>query len=145
MKLEPLCEMALAYRDLTFGKKFVVAKPYGGEEGIGYGEGDGTASGERIRGALRWVNHPHRRNDGVMMPNAQGVIKTEDGALLHFNLQGRTVTVGGLGRQLLSIVFESADEKYKWLNNTFCVVEGKIDLEKLVMNFRVFSCISDLL
>jgi hypothetical protein len=44
----------------------------------------------------------------------------------------------------VSIISESADEKYKGLNNTFGVVEGKIDLEKLVMNFRVFSCISDL-
>jgi hypothetical protein len=79
-----------------------------------------------------------------MMPNAQGLIKTEDGALIHFSLQGRTVTVGGLGRQLLSALFESADEKYKWLNNTFCIVEGKIDIDKLIMNFRVFSCISDL-
>lgn len=69
-------------------------------------------TGEKIRGAIRWVNHPHRWNDGVMMPNAQGVIKLEDGALLHFSLRGRTVSVGSLGRQLLSAIFESAHDKY---------------------------------
>jgi Protein of unknown function (DUF3237) len=145
MKLESLCEMELAYRDSSFGKKFVVARPYGGEEGSGYGEGDGKITGEKIKGELRWVNHPHRRSDGLMMPNAQGLIKTDDGALIHFSLQGRTVKIGDQGRQLLSAIFESADDRYKWLNNTFCVVEGKIDMEKLIMSFRVFSCVSDLL
>src|SRR6267143_4454925 len=111
--------MELVYRDSTFGDKFVLAKPYGGEEGSGYGEGDGTVAGERIRGTLRWVNHPRRRADGAMLPNAQGVIKTDDGALVHFSLQGRTVKVGDQGRQLLSALFESGDERYKWLNNTY--------------------------
>jgi Protein of unknown function (DUF3237) len=145
MKLDPLCEMELVYRDSTFGDKFILAKPYGGEEGSGYGEGDGTVAGEKIRGTLRWVNHPRRRADGAMLPNAQGVIKTNDGALVHFSLQGRTVRVGDQGRQLLSALFESGDDRYKWLNNTFCVVEGKIDSGKMAMNFRVFSCVSDLL
>ena len=105
MQLEPLCEMELVYRDSTFGEKFVLSKPYGSEEGSGYGEGEGTINGERIRGTLRWVNHPHRRSDGSMLPNAQGIIKTEDGALVHFSLEGRTVIVGGKGRQLLSAIF----------------------------------------
>lgn len=122
-----------------------MAKPYGGEEGSGYGEGDGNVVGEKIRGTLKWVNHPHRRSDGAMLPNAQGVIKTDDGALVHFSLQGRTVKVGDQGRQLLSALFESGDDRYKWLNNTYCVLEGKIDFARLVMNFRVFSCVSDLL
>lgn len=145
MKLEPLCEMQLAYRDSTFGKKFVLSRPYGGEEGLGYGEGDGSVMGEKIRGSLHWTNHPRRRSDGSMLPDAQGVIQTDDGALVHFSLEGRTVHVGDMGRQLLSAIFESADDRYKWLNNTFCVLEGKIDMEKLVMNFRVFSCVSDLI
>jgi hypothetical protein len=45
----------------------VLIRPYGGEEGSGYGEGRGTASGERLRGEVVWSNHPHRRSDGRML------------------------------------------------------------------------------
>ena len=92
MRLEHLCDIELCYQSLPFGtKKFVLVRPYGGEEGSGYGEGDGTVSGERLRGQVRWVNHPHRRSDGVMLPHAHGLVATDDGALVMFTLQGRTV------------------------------------------------------
>ncbi len=74
-----------------------------------------------------------------------GIIKTEEGALIHLKMQGRTVEVAGQGRQLLSAIFESGDERYKWLNNTFCVAEGQIDFHKFIINFRVYLCISDML
>ncbi len=145
MRLEPLCEMELAYRNSTFGEKFVLARPYEGEEGSGYGEGDGTVRGEKIRGTVRWVNHPHRRTDGSMLPDAHGIIKTEDGAFILFTLQGRTVFVEGKGRQLLSAMFESEDRRYNWLNNTFSILEGEIDPETATMRARVYTCVSNLL
>lgn len=145
MRLEFLCEMELAYRESTFGSKFVFVKPYGTDEGSGYGEGEGTVTGEKIRGAVRFVNHSHVNSGGSFQPNVDGIIKTEDGALIHLKLRGRTVEVGGMGQPLLSAIFESGDDRYKWLNNTFCVVEGKIDFHKFVIFFRVYSCISDLL
>lgn len=80
-----------------------------------------------------------------MLPDAHGIIKTEDGAFVHFELKGRTVRIGDMGRQLLSVMFESKDDRYKWLNNTFCILEGKIDPEKLIMHARVHQCVSDLL
>ena len=67
--------MELAYREEpTYGGKFLVVQPYGSEEGTGYGEGDGTFTGPRLQGKARWVNHPHRRSDGMMLPDAHGVI-----------------------------------------------------------------------
>lgn len=143
MHLDFLGEMELVYRDSSFGEKFILATPYGGEEGSGYGEGEGSLKGERINGTLRWVNHPHRRSDGSMLPDAHGVIKTVDGAIVLFAMQGRTVWVGETGRQLLSVTFES-HERYKWLNNTYCVLEGAIDSVALKMRSRVYSCICDL-
>lgn len=136
--------MELVYRDSSFGEKFILTTPFGGEEGSGYGEGEGTIKGERINGTLRWVNHPHRRSDGSMLPDAHGIIKTADGAIVLFVMQGRTVWVGEAGRQLLSVTFESQDERYKWLNNTYCVLEGAIDSVALKMRSRVYLCISDL-
>jgi len=144
MHLELLGEMELVYRDSSFGEKFILASPFGGKEGSGYGEGEGSIKGERINGSLRWVNHPHRRSDGSMLPDAHGVIKTVDSAIILFAMQGRTVWVGEKGRQLLSVTFESENERYKWLNNTYCVLEGAIDSVALKMRSRVYVCISDM-
>ena len=145
MKLEPICDMELSYREepLT-GGKFVLVRPYGGEEGAGYGEGDGTVSGPRIQGRLRWVNHPHRRSDGSMLPDAHGIIVTHDQAVILFTLQGRTVFEGEVGKQLLSVIFESEAEPYRWLNSTLCVLEGIIDSERLSMRAKVYACRTDL-
>ena len=144
MRLEYLADMELVYREApAIGGKFVVVKPYGGEEGTGYGEGDGTITGERLRGSVRWVNHPHRRSDGVMLPNAHGLIRTEDGASIMFALHGRTVFRDDKGGQLLTATFEAEDERYQWLNNAFCVVEGVI--AGYSMQARVYACINELM
>jgi hypothetical protein len=79
-----------------------------------------------------------------MLPDLHGVIKTVDGAFVFFTMQGRTVWVGETGRQLLSVTFESQNEQYKWMNNTYCVLEGAIDRVALKMRSRVYACISDL-
>ena len=50
MQLELICEMVLIYRDETLtGEKFLLVRPYGGEEGSGYGEGDGVVTGARLQ------------------------------------------------------------------------------------------------
>lgn len=145
MRLEHLCDLELIYRELPgLGTKFVLVQPYGTEEGSGYGEGDGQVSGPRLSGRLRWVNHPHRRSDGAMLPDAHGVILTDDGATLLFSLQGRTMFVGDQGQQLLRVLFETTAERYRWLNSALCVLEGQIDAVRMGMHARVFVCVSEL-
>jgi hypothetical protein len=145
MQLEYICEMELVYREESlYADKFIMVRPFGGEEGTGYGEGDGNVTGARINGSLRWVNHPHRRSDGTMLPDAHGVIVTRDNAIILFTFMGTTVFEHEHGRQLLSVIFEAEAEEYLWLNTTFCVLEGLIDSEKLQMRARVFACRSDL-
>lgn len=145
MQLEHVCDMELVYREQPLSSdKFLLVRPYGGEEGTGYGEGDGTVTGPRIRGSLRWVNHPHRRSDGTMLPDAHGIIVTDDHAVIMFALQGRTVFENDQGKQLLSVIFEAEAESYRWLNATLCVLEGVIDAERLSMRARVYACTSDL-
>ncbi|GAC1486409.1 MAG: hypothetical protein NVS1B1_01550 [Candidatus Limnocylindrales bacterium] len=140
MKLEPLCEMDLAYQG-----GFALVKPYGGEEGTGYGTGDGTVSGG-LTGNVRWANHPHRRTDGRMLPDAAGEIRTAEGELVMFRLTGRTVfrEVNGTrkGGQLLSCLFETDAARLAWLNDALCVVEGVID-DKLRLRLKVFSCVHE--
>ncbi len=75
MRLEHFCDLQLAYRQEAFGE-FALVRPYGGQEGRGYGEGDGSVTGEKLSGRVRWVNHPRRRSDGAMLPDASGIIQT---------------------------------------------------------------------
>src|SRR4051794_38645952 len=73
MRLEQICDLEMEYREeAVYGTSFVLIRHYGGEEGSGYGEGDATFTGPRLQGSARWVNHPHRRSDGSMMPDAHG-------------------------------------------------------------------------
>ena len=56
MQLEFICDMNLSYQEEPLsGEKFLLVRPFGGEEGAGFGEGDGTVSGPRIKGKIRWV------------------------------------------------------------------------------------------
>ena len=145
MQLEHICDMELVYREEPlYHGKFLLIRPYDGEEGTGYGEGDGHVTGPKLQGSLRWVNHPHRRSDGTMLPDAHGVIVTDDNAVVLFTLQGRTVFELDQGKQLLSVIFEAEAESYRWLNETFCVLEGLIDSERMQMRARVYACRSDL-
>jgi hypothetical protein len=110
-----------------------------------YDQARTAAKGDRLKGRARWVNHPHGRSDGVWLPNVHGVIQTEDGASVLFSLRGRTSFVeGSTGRQLLAVIFETGDERYRWLNETLCVFEGVIDASAQVFNARVFQCINEL-
>ena len=129
--------------ELRYTSEFVLARPYGGEEGTAYGEGVGRVSG-RIDGDVRWVNHPRRRSDGSMLPDAHGVITTGDGAQILFSLQGRTAIVDDRGTQLLAVLFETEADEHRWLNTAFHVLEGVIDVESGVMRARIYTCVNEL-
>jgi hypothetical protein len=142
MRLDWLCSMELRYTT-----DFHLARPYGNESGLGWGIGEGTASGDRLSGTVQWSNQPRRRGDGTMLPNARGVVTTAESAEVFFDLTGRTVFVDrdgeSVGRQLLMTLFESEDERYSWLNDTVCMTEGAIDIARGVSAFQVFRCESD--
>jgi hypothetical protein len=105
---------------------YALISAYDGEEGIGYGEGRGTATG-RVEGSVVWSNYPRRRSDGRMLPNVRGLVRTDDGALILFELRGRTIFEGDKpGRQNLVGWFESDDARYRWLNDVVCIAEGLI-------------------
>ena len=144
MRLEHLCEMKLAYREESlYESEFVVVRPYDSQEASEYGEGDGWVKGPRLKGAARWASHSYRRTDGVWLPNVYGVIQTGDEASILFSLNGRTKFVaGGQGHQLLAVIFETGYERYKWLNDKTCVLEGIV--EGFAMRAQVFRCINEL-
>ena len=142
MRLEPIFEMELDYA----GGFFVIA-PYGGTEGAGYGSGEGRVTGERVSGSVRWSNHPRRREDGVLLPDAHGVIETNDGARILFHLGGYSSVIEGEAakRGILSpATFATDDDRYRWLNDVVAVGEGIIDFRTLRLQLRYYATINEM-
>jgi Protein of unknown function (DUF3237) len=143
MRLEPLCTFEWSYDEgvRVPDPGYTLMLPYGGDEGTGYGEGRGRATG-RVSGDCVWSNYPHRRSDGRMLPNLRGLVSTDDGASLLFELRGRTHFEDEPGRQNLVGWFEAVDPRYRWLNDVVCIAEGRIDGSG--MRIRVYWGVNDL-
>jgi len=136
--------MELGDREGPYGGKLLLVRPYGGEEGTGYGEGNATFTGPKLRGTARFVNHPHRRSDGMMLPDVHGVLLTDDGAVIIYTMQGRTVFRDQKGKPVGTVLFETEDDHYHWLNTTFCLLEGVLDVETLSVRARIYACVNEL-
>jgi hypothetical protein len=145
VRLEPLCTFDWSYDEDVRVKApgYDLISPYSSDEGIGYGEGRGTASGQ-IVGSVVWSNYPRRRSDGRMLPNARGLITTDDGASILFELRGRTIfdEDDPSGRQNLVGWFEAEDERYRWLNDIVCIAEGRIHDQG--MQIRAYAGVHEL-
>jgi Protein of unknown function (DUF3237) len=100
----------------------------------------GDFSGERLSGTVLpgndWVIN---RPDGVMVIDVRLTLRTDDGAMIYLNYQGRFLAAvdamarfakGALldpGEYSLAIVarFECGDDRYAWLNNVVAVGTGE--------------------
>ena len=88
--------------------------------------GEGRCEG-RITGNFQAANHPMRRTDGTFLPDVQGVIETEDGAIIYFDHRGYGRTYPAGKRQVLSIgTHVSDDDRYTWLNDSIAVGIGEV-------------------
>jgi hypothetical protein len=146
MRVEHLCDLELAYRqEPLYGALLKLVAPYGTQEGSLYGEGDIALRGARLSGRGRWANHARRRSDGVNLPHVHGVLRTDDGAFVLFEIRGRTLPAAdGKRRQLLTVWFEAEDARYDWLNTAVCPLEGIIEPASGTMRGRVYACVHEL-
>ena len=97
-----------------------------GSEGQSFLIADGRAEG-RISGRYRAANFPRRRVDGVLEPSFRGVLETDDGATILFRWDGLTTGATSGARQLVGTMSHvSDDERYRWLNDRLCAVEGEV-------------------
>jgi hypothetical protein len=81
----------------------------------------------RIAGRFRGANHPSRRGDGTFLPNFQGVIETDDGAVLLFDTWGYGRAYPPGRRQVVGAFRHvSDDERYRWLNDSVAVCTGEV-------------------
>ena len=121
MRLTPLYRARFSYPE-EWG--VAIDGPGGAQQYLFFAEGrcDGQLTG-RFRGA----NHPHRRVDGTYLPDFQGVIETDDGATILFDLRGfgRAYPLGA--RQIVVAVTHVAeDDRYRWLNDMLAVGVGEV-------------------
>lgn len=146
VRLEPLCTFEWSYdADGRVSGGYVLLQPFGGDDGVGYGEGRGTVTGDRLAGTCVWSNDPRRRGDGRMLPNVHGLIVTDDGAEVLFRLTGITVFDNeGRGGQNLSGTFTAEDQRYVWVNDLVCVAEGVIVPAQNTIDIRVYAAINEL-
>jgi hypothetical protein len=97
-----------------------------GIEGQSFLIAEGRAEGG-LSARYRGANFPRRRVDGALEPSFRGVLETDDGASILFRWDGLArLTPPGM-RQLLGAMFHvSDDERYRWLNERVCAVEGEV-------------------
>jgi hypothetical protein len=81
----------------------------------------------RLTGTFRGTNHPRRRGDGTFEPDFQGVIETEDGAVIFFDYCGYGRAYPLHQRQIvIAGTHLSDDERYRWLNDTLSIGVGEV-------------------
>ena len=144
MRLEPLCKLTMRYAQGSWHR------PYGralgqGEEGLGFGSGDGEVTGE-IEGALVWANYPRRREDGVWTPNLRGVVTTREGEEILVAIHGQSIEENAAGHRraiLARVEFTTEEGSYRWLNTSFVIGEGEIAEEREVWWLLTYVCVNE--
>jgi hypothetical protein len=135
--LEPLFKADLQYRSESQEDAVVTAE---GRAGAYIGSGDGTATGDRLRGTVRWslwssdCLYPLVR-DGQSVPeglhlctiNPAGFIETQDGARIRFDGRGYGLRGPEIYQTNLTLVFSTEDVRYIWLTKLLGVMEGEFD------------------
>jgi hypothetical protein len=123
MRLEHLFELELRYEG-----EYVVVRPYGGLDGVGYASGTGRATGPRVEGTVRFSNSPRVRGDGVLLADLAGSISTDDGSWIVFSCNGvgRKDANGRSFTVVLAMTLESDAELYGWVNEALCVAEASV-------------------
>lgn len=136
-RLERLLTAVLRYRSESESDAVV---PADGHEGAYIGSGDGNATGDRIRGTVRWslwsgdcvyplVRKGQPIPNGVHLctMNPSGFIETSDGARIRFDGRGYGLRDADGYRVSLTLMFGTEDRRYAWLTKLLGLVEGEFD------------------
>jgi uncharacterized protein DUF3237 len=122
MQLEPLYRVTFT----TPESWSVTREGHHGTEGRSFLIAEGRAEG-RLSARYRGANFPRRRVDGTLEPEFRGVLETDDGASVLFNWEGlASLTETGMRRLIGSMQHLTDDERYRWLNDRLCAVEGEV-------------------
>ena len=104
----------------------VTRKGHDGTEGQSFLIAEGRAEG-RLSARYRAANFPRHRVDGALEPEFRGALETDDGASILFHWEGlASLTDSGMRQLLGTIQHVTDDERYTWLNDRICAVEGEV-------------------
>jgi hypothetical protein len=122
MHLEPFYRVTF-----TTPESWNVAREGGsGAEGQSFLIAEGRAEG-RLSARYRAANFPRHRVDGALEPEFRGVLETDDDATILFHWEGLARLTDSGMRQLLGMAqHTSDDERYRWINDRVCAVEGEV-------------------
>src|SRR5712691_7825964 len=134
-ELELLFSLELHYRGP------IELPPMGDKVGQLVGGGDGTLTGPRVRGTVRWSNYETTSEDLVCALQVPGVIQTHDGAEIGF--EGREfampISEGSQQWRVAGVLrFKTDDSRYTWLNETFALTSGTFDYEAGMARWTAF-------
>jgi hypothetical protein len=122
LRLKPLYSVRFRYPE---GHDVALTGEAGREEQHFY-FAEGSCTGA-IAGRFRGANHPRRRTDLTFVPDFQGFIETDDGALIMFDYQGYGRAYPKGRRQIVGAAWHMTEhEKYRWLNDAICVLVGEV-------------------
>jgi hypothetical protein len=97
-----------------------------GTEGQSFLIAEGRADG-RLSARYRAANYPRRRVDEALEPSFRGVLETDDGASILFHWEGlAAMTPSGMRALLGTVQHVTDDDRYTWLNELVCAVEGEV-------------------
>jgi hypothetical protein len=122
MRLEPL------YRATWITPESWSVEVHGaaGTEGRSFFIAEGRTEG-RLSARLRAANYPRRRVDGALTPDFTGVLETDDGAVILFAWKGYArIGIRDVRELVGSITHVSDDDRYRWLNDRICAIEGEV-------------------
>ena len=138
MKLMQLCEMEMHYTWIDYVDYGIGGQYVGTLEGI--------VKGERLRGTFKSVNVPARRPDNVNCPAFRGVIVTDDGAKIYFELNGIALLRPEDKARVFttSLSLRTGDPRYAWVNDTVGAAEGILNTTTDQAIVRAFACQNEL-
>ena len=122
MRLEPFYRVTF-----TTPESWNVTREGGsGAEGQSFLIAEGRVEG-RLSARYRAANYPRRRVDGALEPEFRGVLQTDDGATVLFHWEGlASLTDSGMRQLIGTIQHVADDDRYAWLNDRVCAVEGEV-------------------
>jgi hypothetical protein len=126
----------LAHVSVGAGAVFQVSGgPFGNR--VIAGISDGRWEGERLTGNIVGAGGDWAMpsNGDAMLLDVRQVIQTDDGATVYVTYQGRCDR--SRGTYTVAPTFETADERYSWLNAVQAIGQGRFEDGRL--NYRMFE------
>jgi hypothetical protein len=142
MQLVPLFEMVYRYVE----RHSVSLKGARGTDSTSWMFREGTISGERIRGGHKAMNKSVLRSDNVVTPDIRGILTTDDGAEVYYEIRGYGIDIDGFRNFTGSMYFLTDTEKYEWINTVVGAIEGRYTRDHegyLIGTFQVYECVSE--